>query len=169
MRLLPVDAGLNRAILAMAARLFPSGFGVAPDAPGTFKALCRHLDSGAPMIVFDGASEATIYACAETNYALRAWHDWCHWRGRSGFDLAGETAACEMQLAHLRHHYGTVPAWESLLRADIIGQARFYAETRRFVGDQRQFVLDMVARGYVSAKRRELRRARTAAAEAHNA
>jgi hypothetical protein len=151
MQLLPLDAGFNRAILAIASRLFPTGYDVSPEAPSTFRALCDHLDAGRPMIVYDGASESTIYACPEVNFAFRAWHDYCHWKGRCDFSLNGERRAMEMQREHMRKLFGIVPRWEALLECEIIGQGEFYAKTKTFVADQRAFALAWLAeRGFAA-------------------
>jgi hypothetical protein len=42
----PLDPNLNAAIIAIAKRLFPSGFDVSDDAPDTYEKLKAHLDVG---------------------------------------------------------------------------------------------------------------------------
>jgi hypothetical protein len=59
--MLPLDPGLNTAILSIASDLFPDGFDVSPDAPSTYKALKAHLDTGKRLVVYDGGCEGTIY------------------------------------------------------------------------------------------------------------
>ena len=54
------------------------------------------------MLVSNQHCENNIFGCAETNMALRAWHDWCHWKGQFGFTLQGEIEAFEMQIEHLK-------------------------------------------------------------------
>ncbi len=46
MNVAPLDRGLNAAILAMAGRIFPTGFDVSDDAPDTYPKLKAHLDAG---------------------------------------------------------------------------------------------------------------------------
>ncbi|MBZ0227979.1 MAG: hypothetical protein K8F58_05935 [Bauldia sp.] len=77
----PLDPALNAAILHIATRLFPCGFDIADNAPGTYRQLKAHLDAGQRMVVYAGGCDHTIYADREINYAFRAWHDWCHYAG----------------------------------------------------------------------------------------
>lgn len=89
----------------------------------------RHLSVRA------GASNATIYGCREVNYAFRAWHDWCHWRGGHDLSIEGELAACHMQEHHLLELYGDTEQtrkWRTLLRAEIVGHAEYYRRHKRF-------------------------------------
>jgi len=79
------------------------GWGTPPE---TYEELIALLDAGGRMLVYSGASERTIYGDPEVNYAFRAWHDWCHWRGRYDFSYEGERAACAMQGDHLIARYG---------------------------------------------------------------
>lgn len=145
----PLDRHLNAAVLAMAARLFPTGFDVSPDAPSSLRALNTLLGKpeapkpGARMVVFDGGSAHTIYADDEVNYAFRAWHDWTHWRYQFDFSLAGERATYMAQVFHLVKAYGdcdTVTRWSNILHAEIVGQAEYYARHKRYVGRQLDFV-----------------------------
>ena len=139
----PLDRGLNAAILHIADRLFPKGFDVSPNAPETYEALLAHIAETGRMCVGNGASENTIYADAEVNYAFRAWHDWCHWFGHYDFSLGGERQACELQKQHLRSLYcggRNLKRWEAILDAEVIGQAEYQACHGEFPIDQLSFV-----------------------------
>ena len=136
----PLDKGLNVAIIQIASRLFPAGFDVSDDAPSTYKDLCAHLDAGNRMLVFKGGSDHTIYSSPEVNWALRAWHDWCHWRGHHDLTTDGERAVCDMQMQHLRELDGSqAERWGRIIRAEIVGQAEYYRLHKRFPDDQRGF------------------------------
>lgn len=127
-----LDRAFDQAILALA----PS-FEARSVAPATF----ADLMTCGRMIVWDGASGATIYGDAQVNFAFRAWHDFEHKAGRYGFMLAGETAACEAQIATLLRRFPSAPArWLRIIRAEVIGQAEHYAETGMFPMDQAAFV-----------------------------
>jgi hypothetical protein len=135
--------GLNRAIIEMTKLVLPDGFVVAANTPSTFETLKAHLDAGQRLAVWSGGSHATIYDDPSVNYAFRAWHDWCHWRGDHDFTLAGEMSACEMQCDQLVMRFGDSPTtrlWCRIVRAEIIGQALFFDRHGRFPGDQRAFV-----------------------------
>ena len=139
----PFDPSLNDAILHIASRIYPNGFDISAEAPDTYEKLKAHLDAGKPMIVWSGGSEATVYGHSSVNFAFRAWHDFCHWKGGHDFTLEGEIAACEMQCQHLFQFYGDCERtrqWSALLRAEIIGQALFFQRHKRFPDDQRSFV-----------------------------
>jgi hypothetical protein len=138
-----LDIQFNAAVLAVAHRLFPCGFLVGEIAPQSYEELIARLESGKPMLVYSGGSERTIYGCPEVNYAFRAWHDWCHWRGRHDFSFAGETAVCRMQGDHLLALYGECPRtlwWKRILHAEVIEQREYFDEHGAFPDDQRAFV-----------------------------
>ena len=110
-------------------------------APSTFPEIME-----APGIVWDGASDATIWGDAHTNHAFRAWHDACHIAGQFDFTLAGEIATCEAQKRALLRFAPRAPAWAlRLLDAEITGQALHYAQHGAFPLDQRRFVLERLA------------------------
>jgi len=138
-----LDRELNLAIHHITSRLLPTGFDVSENAPATFEGLIAHLDNGKRMVVFSGGSTATIYADPDINYAFRAWHDFCHWRGEHDLSLDGEAATCLMQCRHLRHFYSNerkLRRWSLILRAEVIGQGRYFHYHKHFPANQRGFV-----------------------------
>jgi hypothetical protein len=140
---LPLDRGLNVAVLQIASQLFPLGYDVSPHAPDTLKKLKTHLSQpGARMIVYNGGADNTIFEDNEVNYAFRAWHDWCHWRGNYDFTPEGELKTCKKQVEQLKTLYGdgpTVERWADILWAEVVGQRRYYAIHGRFLDNQRAF------------------------------
>lgn len=139
----PLDPSLNAAILSITARLFPHGFGISVDAPQTYADLQSLLKSRRHLVVWSGGSERTIYAAPEVNYAFRAWHDWCHWRGRHRFDLQGESAVYEMQCRHLEAlapAQATMRRWRQILYAEVMAQNIYHDRYGTFPNDQRAFV-----------------------------
>ena len=138
----PLDIGLNVGIIHIASKLFPCGFDVSDSAPSTFEELCAHLDAGNRMLAFAGGSDRTIYADREVDWAFRAWHDWCHWRGRHNFTPVGERAVCDLQTTHLRILFGSCAAekWGGIIRVEVIGQGQYFHYHKRFPDDQRGFV-----------------------------
>lgn len=98
------------------------------------------FDSGG-MLVWAGASEHTIYRDPCVNHAFRAWHDAAHIAGGFGFTLEGERAACEYQIAEaLRRYPRIAPRVLGLIRAEVIGQAEYYATHGEFPIDQEAFI-----------------------------
>lgn len=148
----PLDIGFNVAVRHIASRLFPCGFDTTPDAtlaPSTLDGLKAHIAATGRMLVWSGASDATIFACPETNHAFRAWHDWCHWRFSLPFDLAGERAAAAVQKGHLATIYGRshpdLARWQRLVDIEVTGQVEHYEATGEFVEDQMAFALARLA------------------------
>ena len=137
------DVRFNAAVLKACKRVLPHGFDVSAEAPQTYEGLIAHFDAGRRMVVYSGGSERTIYGDPKVNYAFRAWHDWCHWRGRYDFSLEGERAACAMQAQHLVELYGDSREsrrWRRILHAEIIGQREYFDRFGVFPDDQRAFV-----------------------------
>lgn len=136
----PFDPALNRVILELAPRH------VARPSVPLFDAATPHerlaqLQTPSGLLVWDGASDATIYADARVNHAFRAWHDACHIAAGVGFTLSAERAACEAQLRSLLLAYPRAPRhWVQLIRAEIIGQAEHFATHGTFPVDQFAFV-----------------------------
>ena len=139
----PLDPELNAAILKISLRLFPDGFDVSDDAPDTYEKLKAHLDTGKRLVVYGGGSQHTIYADPAVNYAFRAWHDWSHWTGQHDLTFQGEIAVCADQRRHLIEVFGNTPQidrWAAIINAEIIGQATYFEDHKRFPVDQRGFV-----------------------------
>lgn len=129
----------KQAILALA----PLGFEARAIAPATFAQVMECERSHGRVIVWEGASDGTIYSDPKVNHAFRAWHDACHIAGEHGFTLDGERATCERQIASLRIHFPRAPIFiDTLLRAEVIGQAEHFARTGEFPADQAAFIAD---------------------------
>src|SRR5208337_2128711 len=143
-----LDIHFNAAVLTICNRVLPGGFDVSDAAPETYEELVALLDAGGRMLVYSGGSERTIYGDPEVNFAFRAWHDWCHWRGRYDFSHEGERAACAMQGDHLVTLYGASPQtlrWRRILQAEIIGQRDYFDQHGAFPQDPRTFVAAYLA------------------------
>ena len=148
----PLDPGLNAAVVTMAARLFPRGYDIGGDAPSTLEELNDHIAKTGRMMVWDGASDRTIFDDAEVNYAFRAWHDWHHWRHQFSFDVEGETSACESQIAQLKEVYGDnaiTQRWAKIIRAEVIGQAEHFHKHGQFPADQMEFTRNALGEAHL--------------------
>lgn len=156
MQIQPFNKGFNVAVQTIANRLFPTGFDVSKDAPSTLQELNEHIAKTGRMLVSSEFSDHTVFACNETNYAFRAWHDWCHWKGQFPFTYLGELDAYEMQVSHLHERYGAtnsdgsinrqVMEWEILMDAEVCGQALYFEQHKEFPTDQREFVKNYMYR-----------------------
>lgn len=129
-------------ILSMAPRFVAEagsweGFSVTEATPiGQFAAFIARRGI---MTVWDGASDRTIWRDARVNHAFRAWHDDCHIRAGVGFTLVGERAACELQIRELMAAHPQAHAMAAIIRAEVIGQAEYFAATGSFPEDQIAF------------------------------
>ena len=137
----PFSRAFNVAVKRMAEILMPTGYDVADEAPNDFEALKAHVAKTGRMLVWKGESEDTIFGCPETNWAFRAWHDWCHIKGGFPFTVKGETLAAGMQASQLITVYGCEMSryWRKLIACEVVGQAAFHEVTGNFPSDQREF------------------------------
>jgi hypothetical protein len=155
----PVCIHFNVAVHAIANRLYPCGFDVGPTGPQSLEELNALLDNGGRLMVWDGASETTMFDCRETNYAWRAWHDWCHYKLQAPFNMDGERLVVEMQKDHLRTVYGAnhplMAKWCAMVDADIIGILEYHERTGEYPEDQRavveQYLAEQVPDGRLAA------------------
>lgn len=127
-----LSPAFNWLVLAMA-----PPFEARPVAPATLADLLRLTG---PLVVWDGASAATIYGDARVNHAFRAWHDAAHIDGQYPFTLEGEVAACEHQIACARRRFPRLPdSLAALIRIEVVGQAEHFAAFGTFPADQSTF------------------------------
>jgi len=138
-----LDPTFNAAVLNIAATL-TGGFSVSETAPATYEELVIQIEQLHRIVVWSGASDATIFGDPEVNYAFRAWHDWCHWHGRLPFTFEGEQRVCEMHCAQLLSLYGDsdkTRRWCRIVEAEIIGQRLHFDRFGHFPSDQYDFVV----------------------------
>jgi len=139
----PLDPDLNNAIRTIASRVLPRGFCASDRAPSTLEELTAHVEANNHFAVWNGASGRSIYGDPATNYAFRAWHDWCHYIGGLPFDMTGEERVCSMQVRQLFIEHGNTPLtryWQKIIEAEVIGQNKFAHIHKRFPDDQMGFV-----------------------------
>lgn len=134
----PLDRGLNCAVRTLATITCPNGWDLVPnftDAPTTLEDVKAYARKHGRLCIAMEDSEGTIYADAETNWHLRAWHDSVHYRHNIAFNAAGEAAATYVQVAQLYRKYRathpreTLVRWGSLLLADILGLVHYHQRT----------------------------------------
>lgn len=123
----------NQAILFLAPLHVTRG-----HAPGTFEEIMQ-----APGIVWEGASDATVFGDARVNHAFRAWHDAHHIAGQFDFSLTGEIATMRAQQRDLVRAFPSCPAWAlDIIAAEVQGQAEYFAAHGAFPLDQIAFTLN---------------------------
>ena len=135
----PLCRAFNVAVHTMSQRLFPMGFDVSPDAPSTLEALTKHHEKTGRFLISSLYSDHTIYACAETNHAFRAWHDWVHWHLQEPFESAGECHVCARQQSQLRARFGPGKQTDrfcGLIYFEVMEQVYYKNEHGQFPDDQ---------------------------------
>ncbi len=143
----PLSIAFNVAVLHITARALPCGFDVSPNAPQDYDSLVSHYDKTGRVLVWNGASGATIFSDPEVNFAFRAWHDSKHITARLPFTRAGELAALELQKADVRAIYtgATADSFCAFLDAEIRGQFDYCEKHGAFPVRQAAFALAYLA------------------------
>jgi hypothetical protein len=71
---------------------------VSDDAPYTFEGVKEYYQQNNHLLIWNGASDDTIFSKPESNHAFRAWHDFCHIKANADFTPQGERQAMLMQI-----------------------------------------------------------------------
>lgn len=139
----PLSVGFNVAVLHIAGKVLPRGFDVSADAPQGFDSLVAHYAETGRIMVWNGASDRTIFADSQVNFAFRAWHDSRHIVGGFDFTQAGELGVAAMQKANILAIYDGAQAafYCRLLDAEIMGQFHYFEIHGGFPLDQKGFVV----------------------------
>lgn len=145
----PLSVPFNVAVLHIASKVLPCGYDVSPIAPQDFDSLVAHYEATGRVLVWNGASDKTIFAYPEVNFAFRAWHDSKHIVGGFPFDRAGELAALEMQILDIRAIYdgATADLFCDILTAEIMGQFSYKERHGGFPVDQIGFAKAWISHG----------------------
>ncbi len=155
--MLALSPRLERRILELAAtdRIVAAPVDDAPqfetDTPvDVLRAMVHVRTDGALVVpVWSGASDQTIWSCADVNRVFRAVHDSHHLATGLGFDAVSEHA--------LAHHICRLvdKRDRAILWAEVHGQVEYFTTWGRFPVAQREFV-----RAYVSDSARTIEQGR---------
>lgn len=149
----PLSVAFNCAVLHIVSKLLPCGFDVSADAPQDFDSLVAHHAETGRVLVWNGASDQTIFADAEVNFAFRAWHDSKHITGGFPFTFDGEMSALNAQKADVNRLYDgeTAAYFCTLLDAEIYGQWLYQQTHGGFPLDQYGFAAAYISQGSTAA------------------
>jgi hypothetical protein len=142
----PFDIGFNAAVMTLATSACPRGWEVTDSfvlSPHSLADVTRLINLTGKPVIWSGASDNTIFGCAEHNYAFRAWHDALHYKHQTPFSLAGEAQTVYAQVYQLVRCYGDddeVADWACMLLTEVIGQAEYNVRLGEFPLDQRVFM-----------------------------
>lgn len=123
---------LNNAVLTLA----PSQWEAKALAPASLADLMR----SPRIVVWDGASDATIYRDAKVNHAFRAWHDAGHIELAAPFTLEGERAVMRWQQGQVLERWPNAPRWLlDLIRVEVEDQSEYFETHGTFPINQEGF------------------------------
>lgn len=131
---------------ARLARQLGYGYDAVPDgAPDTFAAICAEHDecwkTHRAFRVWSGASDNTVFAIPEGNWAFRYWHDVCsHAIGRLSLETGDEMVAGAEWVKHVAQHFGPDSIEAMIAYADTCRQTLYEASHGYFPADQLAFV-----------------------------
>jgi len=143
----PVDPAFNVAVKQLAMQTNPGGWDQVKtfdEAPTTLEAVLSYYADHGRLCIAEEDSDGTIYACADTNHHLRAWHDTLHVRYRFSFTASGEAAATYAMVGQLVALYGDserTVRWAALLLADILGLVHYHQRTGEWPIDKLGFTV----------------------------
>ena len=127
-------------------------FYITEEAPETYNDLITAWRETGMIPVKSGASDRTIYDCEWTNILLRFWHDVTHIQLEKGFDRHSEIDVIQHQHNQLS---GLSRLANNVFFHDMAGQTMYYERRGKFVGDQKQFVLDCLQHDWRYAQKRD--------------
>lgn len=119
------------------------------DAPNSFGALQTSYARDGYLTILSDASDKTIFSTPKMNHLFRVWHDSVHILLCANFSKQGETDVMEWQLHEMlaaltAFGYSTKVQDDvtSIMTWDILGQVDYYYTHKKYVDDQKRFVLD---------------------------
>lgn len=89
------------------------------------------------LVIWTGASDSTIFQDTAVNCAFRALHDALHLKTRVGFSPQEE-----MYFGGIQANMFDSDLMRELVFSEVSGQARYYLETGKFVGNQIEFAMN---------------------------
>lgn len=135
----PLYTPFNQAVIDITNRLFPCGYDVASIAPETLAGLTEHIQRTGRVLVWDGASDRTVFGDPEVNWAFRAWHDFHHYRLQAEFNPLGERRVAYAQINDVRRLYGHGPIADFIVRlvlCEVLGQLEYHERHNDYPADQ---------------------------------
>ena len=101
-----------------------------------------------PFPILGDASDDTIYTDKKGNYCFRFWHDWLHYKMDASTSIHAELGIAAAHYDRVAHVFGKDSPEALLIYADVAGQIKHWDVYGNFVAHQRDFVYDLVQRGY---------------------
>lgn len=145
-------ANLEHYVIAKAHRIAKDlGFSYieCENAPNSYdeleQAFKHSMATKAPLPVFDGASENTIYLSKEGNWSFRFWHDVIHVSNGYQLTLEDEIKCSSIQCDEVSRYFGDHSLESKLFIADTIGQSVYaHLHNGAFPENQLAFVKSLI-------------------------
>lgn len=117
------------------------------DAPNNFNLVKKHFDNYGYFEVFNGGDHG--FLGQKYNIRFRALHDYMHVKNNLTFSFVDEkqlSLLTQAKFSHIAWHELNKTAWECyvirrILGAEIRGQIEYYELNKKYVDDQKDFIL----------------------------
>lgn len=145
--------------LVEAIRKLAPRFIATAHAPNTYAGIKAQFETwqrtGAPVEVWDGGSDKTIWPTPQANHAFRAFHDLMHFFSEAPLTPEGERQVAAQTMRYLSIHCGHVLTWNDYrcMYAEVVGQVQYEQKFGKFPEDQAAFVYAYMLRGKASLDR----------------
>lgn len=131
----PLSTSLNSQIKTLA-----PPFVLLDNAPNSYQELLdKGIDKDGKIIISSKASNTSIYGTPNANYLFRAWHDSLHLKYKKSFSLEDELFIAEKHVSLIKGKYE-----KNLIWCDTFEQVKYWYKNKKYVDNQRAFVLNQM-------------------------
>lgn len=143
-----IDYSLYESIVNdMVKRLMPQGYDMTSlgNTCDTLDKITQYYMTNKRLLIWNGASDNTIFNNPQSNLDFRAWHDFIHITENLAFTPEGEKAVCRIQQLQVIKYYSDMLKPEQIkeiiliLEAEINEQVNHFEKTGEFIQDQKAF------------------------------
>lgn len=143
MRILDFKRSVSQFEIYLQNQLSDLPYAVSAHAPNDLGGIDHTINQG-QLIVWDGASDNTIFSRPEINHIYRAHHDYAH----AAYRL-DTVALDEMQLSKILESQAPTREIQALIRAELAGQVEYYMQHGAFPKNQKNFCVDyLIKKGW---------------------
>lgn len=121
-------------------QLGDKAYSVSAHAPSDLAGIDYTINSDC-LIVWDGASDSTIFSRSDINYIYRAHHDYAH-----AYYRLDTVAQDELSLSRTLEAQAPTREIKALINAELAGQVMYYLQHGEFPQDQKHFCIDYLTK-----------------------
>lgn len=116
----------------------------------TLENITKYYNDTHRLMIWQGASDNTIFGDPKVNLLFRAWHDYEHIVNQFPFTTEGESMTAFKQIAQLPQEWGFE---QRLILTEVIGQVLYnHYHNGAFPVDQRRFAVGYMQNGDITVK-----------------